>query len=80
MKEKIVRFFTKIVGYISCIWMIIWIVPMIICGFMIDILLAFFGLESEYMCIKNFGQWLKKVGAGLKLSKTNIQEIKKENE
>lgn len=53
---------------------------MIICGFMIDILLAFFGLESEYMCIKNFGQWLKKVGAGLKLSKTNIQEIKKENE
>lgn len=80
MKEGIVRFFAKIVGYILCIWMIIWIVPIIICGFMIDILLAFFGLESEYMCIKNFGLWLKKVGAGLKLLKTNIQEIKKENE
>lgn len=81
MKEKIEKFFAKLVGYIACVWLIIWIVPLIICGFMIDILLAFFGLESEYMCVKNFGLWLRKVGTGLKLSKNNNnQEIKEENE
>ena len=80
MKKKIEKFFSKIVGYICCLWLIIWIIPMIISGFMIDILMAFFGLEKESHCIYNLGIWLGKVASHLKNNKKEDQEIVKENE
>lgn len=81
MKKKIEKFFGRIVGWICCIWLIIWIIPMVICGFMIDILMAFFGIEKESQCINNLAIWLGKVAANLKNNnKKEEQETVKENE
>ena len=80
MKKTIEKFFGKIVGWICCIWLIIWIIPMVICGFMIDILMAFFGIEKESQCINNLAIWLGKVATNLKNHKKEEQETVEENE
>ena len=80
MKKAIDKIFGKIVGWICCIWLIIWIIPMVICALMIDILMSFFGIEKDSQCIPNIAVWLNKVSANLKNNKKEREEIVKENE
>lgn len=80
MRKIVLFLLNKIVTTLTVVWTVLAFIPLLLGGFMIDILLRIMGVEKMFMMLTNLANWCELVSIYLKTRKSKNNLEKNNNE